>query len=241
MVVPEQPQLAVAPAQEQTKLAVEQPDAAPDAAPPAAPPATRDQNLARDRLEARDNRAAAARADEAQLHDAAAAKEREAKREEAKGFAENAAGKRQETAPAAPPPPAAAALEAPVAGLQKSMRSTIAPIEIPTLDPALGWRIVGDRIERSNDGGKTWTLMIQNRGEQIVAGSAPSNSVCWFVGGAGRVLLTVNAGATFVDVSLAEPLDLASVAATDARNAMVFSVIGRRFRTDDGGRTWRPY
>ena len=80
-----------------------------------------------------------------------------------------------------------------------------------------------------------------NRGEQIVAGSAPSNSVCWFVGGAGRVLLTVNSGATFVDVSLAEPLDLASVAATDARNAMVFSVIGRRFRTDDGGRTWRPY
>jgi hypothetical protein len=241
MVVPEQPQLAVAPPQEQTKLAVEQPAAAPEAALTAALPATRDQNLARDRVEARDTLAAAARADEAQLRDAAAPKEEDAKREEAKRFAENAAGKRQEAAPAAPPPPAAVALEAPVAGLQKRTNAAIAPIEIPTLDPALGWRIVGDRIERSGDGGKTWTLMRQDRDDRIVAGSAPSNSVCWFVGGAGRVLLTVNAGATFVDVSLAEPLDLASVAATDARNAMVFSVIGRRFRTDDGGRTWRPF
>ena len=243
MVVPEQPQRAVAPAQEQTKLAVAEPAAKLEATPPAPPPAALDQNLARDRVEGRDNLAAAARADEAQLRDAPAPKEEEAKR-----FAESAAGRRQEAAPAAspstaaaPPPPGAVALEAPVAGLQKSMRATIAPIEIPTLDPALGWRIVGDRIERSGDGGKTWTLMLQDRGERIVAGSAPSNSVCWFVGGAGRVLLTVNAGATFVDVSLAEPLDLASVAATDARNAMLFSVIGRRFRTDDGGRTWRPF
>jgi hypothetical protein len=243
MVVPEQPQLAVAPAQEQTKLAVAEPAAKLETTPPAAAPAALDQNLARDRVEARDNLAAAARADQAQLRDAAAPKEEEAKR-----FAESAAGRRQEAAPAAPPstaaaapPPAAVALEAPVAGLQKRMSAAIAPIEIPTLDPALGWRIVGDRIERSGDGGKTWTLMLQDRGERIVAGSAPSNSVCWFVGGAGRVLLTVNAGATFVDVSLAEPLDLASVAATDARNAMVFSVIGRRFRTDDGGRTWRPF
>ena len=54
------------------------------------------------------------------------------------------------------------------------------------------------------------------------------------------VLLTTDAGTTFATVSLAEPLDLASVAATDARIAMVTTVDGRRFRTDDGGRTWRP-
>jgi len=126
-----------------------------------------------------------------------------------------------------------------MAELQKSARLA-APIEIATLDPSVGWRIVGDRIERSNDGGKTWTLMHQDT-SGIAAGSAPSNSVCWFVGRGGRVLLTVNAGATFADVSLTEPLDLASVAAIDARNAMVYSVVGRRFRTEDGGRTWRQF
>ena len=148
--------------------------------------------------------------------------------------------------PAAPPaPPAprlpAAAAEAPaIAALQKSARSA-AGIEIATLDPSLGWRIAGDRLERSEDGGKTWTVTRQDPTDGITAGSAPSNPVCWFVGRAGRVLLTINGGATFMDVSLAEPLDLASVAAIDARTAMIFSVVGRRFRTDDGGRTWRPY
>ena len=170
-----------------------------------------------------------------QLSEAAAPKEEEAKRQ-----AENAVGQRRDAAPAAPPA-AAVALEAPTAGLQKSARSEAATIEIATLDPSLGWRIVGDRILRSDNGGKTWIVMRQDAGDRIVAGSAPSNSVCWFVGAAGRVLLTVDSGAMFVDVSLAEPLDLASVAATDARNAMIFSVVGRRFRTDDGGRTWRPY
>jgi hypothetical protein len=238
MVVPQQQRVAdVSPmatvTSEQQTFA--EPKAKADADAPAALPAAPEQNVTRERLEARDNLAAAARADEAKLRDAAAPKE-----EEAKKLAESVIGERQQAAPAAPPA-AAVALEAPVAGLQKRMSAAIAPIEIPTLDPALGWRIVGDRIERSGDGGKTWTVMRQDAGDRIVAGSAPSNSVCWLVGGAGRVLLTVNAGATFVDVSLAEPLDLASVAATDARNAMVFSVIGRRFRTDDGGRTWRPF
>jgi len=236
MVVPEQQRVAdVSPMATVTseRETFAEPKAKADA--PAALPAAPEQNVARERLEARDSLSAATRADNSQLRDAAAPKE-----EETKKLAESVIGERQQAAPAAPPA-AAVALEAPVAGLQKRMNAAIAPIEIATLDPSLGWRIVGDRIERSGDGGKTWTLMLQDRGERIVAGSAPSNSVCWFVGGAGRVLLTVNAGTTFVDVSLAEPLDLASVAATDARNAMVFSVIGRRFRTDDGGRTWRPF
>jgi len=133
-------------------------------------------------------------------------------------------------------------MEAPAIGqLQKSARAASAQIEIATLDPSVGWRVIGERILRSDNGGRTWIVMRQDASDRIVAGSAPDNSVCWFVGAAGRVLLTVNAGATFVDVSLSEPLDLASVAATDARNAMIFSVVGRRFRTDDGGRTWRQF
>ena len=144
--------------------------------------------------------------------------------------------------PAAPPPPAAAvALEAPQVGaLQKSARAA-AIIEIATLDPSVGWRIAGDRIEHSVDGGKTWIVSRQNSSDGLTAGSAPSNEVCWFVGRAGRVLRTTNGGATFTDVSLAEPIDLSSVAALDAANAMVYSTEGRRFRTTDGGRTWRLF
>ena len=65
--------------------------------------------------------------------------------------------------------------------------------------------------------------------------------MCWFVGRAGLVLLTTDAGATFTRVDLAEPLDLASVSATDARIAVITTDGGRRFRTDDGGRTWQPF
>ena len=78
-------------------------------------------------------------------------------------------------------------------------------------------------------------------GIEVTGQSSPSDSVCWFVGRAGLVLLTTDAGATFTRVDLAEPLDIASVSATDARIAIVTTVSGRRFRTEDGGRTWRPF
>jgi len=239
MVVPEQPNVAIAPAERENAA-----KAAPNAnavpiLPPAQPPADVDQVGERDRF------AAAARDDRQQN------KVTEERKEEAPARQmQERAALADAAIPAAPsaaasaealPPPATVARQAPaeVAGLQKAQAASA--IEIATLDPSLGWRIAGDRLERSTDGGKTWNVMRQNSGDGITAGSAPSNSVAWFVGRAGRVLLTNNGGATFTDVSLAEPLDLASVAATDGRSAMIFSVVGRRFRTDDGGRVWRPY
>ena len=245
MVVPEQPNVAIAPAERENAA-----KAAPNAnavpmLPPAQPPAAVDQVGERDRF------AAAARDDRQQNKVTEERKEESSARE-----IQQRAALSDAAVPAAPPAPAAVAAEPlaetvtvqpkeraaapPVTSLQKNAGAASA-IEIATLDPSLGWRIAGDRIERSTDGGKTWTVMRQNSGDGITAGSAPSNSVGWFVGRAGRVLLTTNGGATFTDVSLAEPLDLASVAATDGRSAMVFSVVGRRFRTDDGGRVWRPY
>ena len=65
-------------------------------------------------------------------------------------------------------------------------------------------------------------------------------SVSWFVGRAGLVMLTTDGGKTFTKMNLAEPLDLATVTATDAKSATVMTTAGRRFRTNDGGRTWRP-
>ena len=242
MVVPEQPNVAVAPAGRENAAKT-----APDAQ--AIPPPTLPPAAAVDQVGKRDSFAAAPRDDRQQNKVTEQRKEvaPAPQREERAGLADAAI-------PAAPPAPVAAApgtlaesvtvlpraAPAEIGGLEKSARAA-AVIEIATLDPSLGWRIAGDHLERSTDGGKTWNVMRQNSGDGITAGSAPSTSVAWFVGRAGRVLLTTNGGATFTDVSLAEPLDLASVAATDGRSAMVFSVVGRRFRTDDGGRVWRPY
>ena len=231
MIVPDEQRLATAPAQSPATVGV---DATAESRARAQEPAAPAESQAFRQLDTPKRDAAAdqdkklnveiGRVDRQQLKDAAAPKE------------EKAIG----APPAAPVRTEEFAAGARMAELQKSSRLE-APIEIATLDPSVGWRIAGDRIERSNDGGKTWTLMRQSPGDSIAAGSAPSNSVCWFVGRGGRVLLTVNAGATFEDVGLSEPLDLASVAATDARSAMVYSVIGRRFRTEDGGRTWRAF
>jgi photosystem II stability/assembly factor-like uncharacterized protein len=91
------------------------------------------------------------------------------------------------------------------------------------------------------DRGKSWTLVHQEPGAGLTAGSAPSLVVCWFVGRTGTVIVTTDAGETFRRADLAEPLDLVSVSAVDARSAAIYSVSGRRFRTSDGGTSWTPF
>ena len=75
-------------------------------------------------------------------------------------------------------------------------------------------------------------------GVQITSSSSPSPTITWFVGRAGAVLLTVD-GRTVKQVPFPEVIDLTAVTATDARIVVVTTVDGRRFRTDDGGKTWR--
>jgi hypothetical protein len=143
----------------------------------------------------------------------------------------------RQAAPAAPPPAAPA-----IGSLQKSARPGFSPVnfEIPTLQPAVRWRVAGDFfLELTQDGGASWQRKHQVPG--VNAGSAPSASVLWLGGANGTVWLTTDGGATFRNVGIAEPLDIASVSATDARTASVFTVSGRRFTTEDGGRTWRPF
>jgi hypothetical protein len=216
----------VAPAEGQppprTAVAPSAPPAAIGAAPPPA---------------ARDNLAAAARDDRAQKAVAEERKEEAPQRQ----LQERSA---MADAAAAPPAPATVAMEAPAIGaLQKSARESGGVIEVPSLQRSRRWRIIPrDRVERTDDGGTTWTVVTQvPPGEAIVAGSAPMVSVCWLAGTRGLVLITNDAGASFTDVSLAEPLDIASISATDGNTAIISTVGGRRFRTGDGGRTWQPF
>ena len=122
--------------------------------------------------------------------------------------------------------------------LQKSARLAVAPLEIVSPDPASRWRIVNGAIERSEDSGASWVPIRAPGGESFTGGASPARSVCWLIGPNGLVMLTTD-GVAFARVPLPERVDLTSVTATDARNATVTAADGRRFRTDDSGRTWR--
>jgi Putative zinc-finger len=145
-------------------------------------------------------------------------------------------------APAAPPPSPPASASAPaLRDLQKSARVQAAPVEIVSTDPSRRWRIVDGAIERSEDGGASWAVAIRPpAGDSITGGTAPARSICWLIGSSGLVMVTSD-GITFARVPLPERVDLTAVTATDARTAIVTTADGRRFRTDDAGRTWRQF
>lgn len=139
-------------------------------------------------------------------------------------------------AAAAPPPAAPATLAETVR--QKRSRLAGAPLEILSPDPSSRWRIVNNSIERSEDGGASWVPIRAPGGDTFSGGASPSRSVCWLIGSSGLVMVTAD-GIAFTRVPLPERADLTAIAATDARSATVTATDGRRFRTDDSGRTWR--
>jgi photosystem II stability/assembly factor-like uncharacterized protein len=114
-----------------------------------------------------------------------------------------------------------------------------APSDIVSPDPARRWRIGQPGVvQRSIDGGASWETLATNINAPMRAGSAPSSSVVWLVGGAGAVLLSTD-GREWRQVAAPAAIDLVAVQATDARTAMVTAADGRVFRTIDGGQSWR--
>ena len=106
-------------------------------------------------------------------------------------------------------------------------------------DPAIRWSLgrSGD-IQRTTDAGVTWEASSTGVSEDFTAGACPSVTVCWVVGRAGVILLTI--GGQFQRVPFPERVDLAAVSATTATTAVVTTADKRSFRTTDGGRTWLP-
>jgi len=138
-------------------------------------------------------------------------------------------------AAASAPPPAAPPADA---ILQKSATPAVAAVEVVSPDPSRRWRITNDTIERSENSGASWVATRTLSGQTITGGTAPTASICWVIGSAGMVMLAAD-GITFTEVPLSESVDLTAITATDARSAIVTTADGRRFRTDDSGRTWR--
>jgi hypothetical protein len=152
-------------------------------------------------------------------------------------------------APAAPSEPSraeadrpAAAAPAPVTqafGTEARQSSdTGSRIDLTSAMPGVRWRIANPGIvERSSDGGASWERLDTGVRSTLTAGTCPSASVCWVVGGAGVVLLTID-GRTWQRLTPPTPADLVAVEAVSDRRAVVRTAAGLRYQTQDGGVTW---
>jgi hypothetical protein len=103
------------------------------------------------------------------------------------------------------------------------------------------WRTLSaGRIEQSVDNGITWMPQKSEVKVELLAGSAPSEAVCWIVGRSGTVLRTTDGGGHWTKVVSPIRGDIAGVQAVDAMTAEIFDANkSSRFVTHDGGATWQ--
>jgi photosystem II stability/assembly factor-like uncharacterized protein len=149
-------------------------------------------------------------------------------------FASDAAPAKPDAAGA----PAETRESAPTAARAKAMA---APLVIRAADGSGLWRVIGTgQVERSTDGGASWTAQSLGRPVTPSSGAAPSSLVCWLAGPAG-VLLRTTDGRSWSLVApppAAATADFVAIHASDAATATVRTADGRAFRTGDGGATW---
>jgi len=126
----------------------------------------------------------------------------------------------------------------PAVAMPKALTALPLP-EIVSSNPASRWRITRTPglLQHSTDGGATWEPQQTNILVELTAGYSPQPSVCWMVGRAGTVLLTID-NRTWRRVSFPERVDLVAVTATDKDTATVTTRDGAKFSTSDGGVTW---
>ena len=146
-----------------------------------------------------------------------------------------------EAAAAAPPPPTQPT-PTPTTRDEAPMREVVqaSPLkrdEIGSPDPMIRWRLRRATIERSIDGGRSWTAVPTGIDAEWTAGAAPSATAFWIVGRGGMVARSTD-GRTFERVPFPELTDLSAIQAADAQNAAVTTKDGHTFTTTDGGRSW---
>jgi hypothetical protein len=155
-------------------------------------------------------------------------------------------------APTAPAPSATAA-----AGAARQAQENAAPVnaaapdrfalrrelasatDIVSPDPMVRWRVAGNTVERTINGGVSWETTRTGVTTQLTAGYAPSPTVVWVVGRSGVVLLATD-GRTWRRLGFPEITDLSAIRAKDDRTASVTTGDGRVFSTTDAGITWVP-
>lgn len=107
---------------------------------------------------------------------------------------------------------------------------------------AYAWRVwPGGRIEFSFNSGHTWVRQNSGVTTDLLAGSSPSEKVCWVVGKSGTVLLTTDRGKHWKPLASPIKEDVAGVFAQDAKRASIWTASHEQsLQTNDGGVTWTP-
>ncbi len=113
-------------------------------------------------------------------------------------------------------------------------------VEIKSADHAAIWMVGRNgAILRYNFAAAGWDPQASGVTVDLVAGSAPSPSICWIVGRDGTILRTLD-GYHWTKIIAPVGDDLVTVVATSATDATITDTAGLRFATSDGGLTWRP-
>jgi hypothetical protein len=146
-----------------------------------------------------------------------------------------------QAATAAPPPAASDALKEEVVVTREretSLRRSVAaaPATLTaTASATESYRASGRRIERSADGGATWTVVLADAGLTVTAAACSPGGPCWFGGAGGEVLRRTADG--FARSALPVRLPVVAIAASPGPSAVVTVQGGTRYRTTDGT-TW---
>jgi photosystem II stability/assembly factor-like uncharacterized protein len=93
-------------------------------------------------------------------------------------------------------------------------------------------------IFRSTDR-KSWQKQDSGVQSDLLAGQAPTNTVCWVVGRNGTILLTTD-GTQWQRIKSPTSADLVSVSAASADVADIVAADGSRLSTFDRGSNWTP-
>jgi photosystem II stability/assembly factor-like uncharacterized protein len=103
------------------------------------------------------------------------------------------------------------------------------------------WQLLpGGKIERSSDGGITWSPQNSGVSVELLMGSAPSDTVCWIIGREGTILKTTDGGGHWSKVAWPGG-EIIGIDGTDAMHAIVYdgtTGVPVRLATNDGGVVW---
>jgi hypothetical protein len=144
-------------------------------------------------------------------------------------------------AAAAPSPQKSPAARGGALAFPEASNLEIKPIVVSSPDGAATWRLgPSGLIQFSEDSGTHWTVQKTGIVDALLAGSAPSSEICWLAGSNGVMVRSTDAGAHWQKLSSPTNLDITTVFAVDAQQAIITTSTNQSYKTIDGGKTWTP-